>query len=74
MMSLPEKKIICQQLEMEVLPEVDVVVAGGGTAGVAAALAAARGGANVMLVERYGYLGGMITAGNAGMTQTCPNN
>lgn len=68
MMSLPEKKIICQQLEMEVLPEVDVVVAGGGTAGVAAALAAARGGANVMLVERYGYLGGMITAGNAGMT------
>lgn len=31
MMSLPEKKIICQQLEMEVLPEVDVVVAGGGT-------------------------------------------
>ncbi len=61
-------KTIQQTLEVEVLPEVDVVVAGGGTAGVVAALAAARGGASVMLIERYGYLGGMITAGNAGLT------
>lgn len=64
----PEKNIIRQQLEVEVLPEVDVVIAGGGTAGVAAALAAAREGAKAMLVERYGFLGGMITAGNAGLT------
>jgi hypothetical protein len=41
--------------------DVDVVVAGGGPAGIAAALAAARQGARTLLVERYGYLGGMIT-------------
>jgi len=62
------KKTIKQEVEIEVLPEVDVVIAGGGTAGVVAAIAAARGGANVTLIERYGYLGGMITAGNAGLT------
>jgi hypothetical protein len=60
--------IIEQTVKTEVLAEVDVVVAGGGTAGVVAALAAARNGVNVMLVERYGYLGGMLTAGNAGLT------
>jgi hypothetical protein len=67
-MNLIDKKTIRQEVEVEVLPEVDVVVAGGGTAGVVAAIAAAREGASVMLVERYGYLGGMITAGNAGLT------
>jgi hypothetical protein len=61
-------KNIIQQVETEVLPEVDVIVAGGGTAGVVAALAAARNGARVTLIERYGYLGGMLTAGNAGLT------
>jgi hypothetical protein len=44
-----------------VLREVDVVVAGGGPAGFAAAIAAARNGARTLLVERYGYLGGMMT-------------
>jgi hypothetical protein len=44
-----------------IMTEVDVVVAGSGPAGIAAALAAAREGARTMLVERYGYLGGMIT-------------
>lgn len=44
-----------------VADRVDVVVAGGGPAGIAAALAAAREGARTVLVERYGYLGGMIT-------------
>ncbi len=52
----------------EVLPAVDVVVVGGGTAGVVAALAAARGGAKTMLIESRGYLGGMLTSGNAGIT------
>jgi len=47
--------------ETPVIAEVDVLVAGGGPAGIAAALAAARVGARTMLVERYGYLGGMIT-------------
>ncbi|MBR1218844.1 FAD-dependent oxidoreductase [Bradyrhizobium sp. U87765 SZCCT0131] len=42
----------------------DVVVAGGGSAGVAAAIGAARSGARTLLVERYGFLGGAITNSN----------
>jgi hypothetical protein len=41
----------------------DVVVAGGGLAGVMAAVSAAREGMRVILVEKYGFLGGMATAG-----------
>ncbi|MFK7692468.1 FAD-dependent oxidoreductase [Paenibacillus sp. HJGM_3] len=40
----------------------DVVVVGGGPAGINAAIAAGRGGAKTVLVERYGFLGGMSTA------------
>jgi hypothetical protein len=40
-----------------------VLVAGGGPAGTAAAIAAARAGARVMLVERYNHLGGLSTGG-----------
>jgi hypothetical protein len=43
--------------------EADVLVCGGGVAGVMAAVAAARNGASVLLVERYGFLGGNATAG-----------
>ncbi len=42
---------------------VDVLVAGGGLGGVAAAIAAARGGARTLLIERNSYLGGVATAG-----------
>jgi 2-polyprenyl-6-methoxyphenol hydroxylase-like FAD-dependent oxidoreductase len=38
-----------------------VIVSGGGPAGIGAAIAAARAGARVLLVERYGFLGGMAT-------------
>lgn len=41
----------------------DVIVAGGGPAGIAAAVASARQGARTALVERYGILGGMATSG-----------
>jgi hypothetical protein len=43
--------------------EADVVVAGGGPGGLCAAVAAARNGAKTALIERYGFLGGMATAG-----------
>jgi hypothetical protein len=45
-----------------VVDEVDVLVLGGGPSGIAAATAAARHGATTLLVERYGFLGGMGTA------------
>jgi hypothetical protein len=41
----------------------DVIVVGGGAAGIAAAVGAAAAGARTALVERYGFLGGMATAG-----------
>lgn len=41
----------------------EVLVVGGGPGGVAAAIAASRGGAKTLLVERYGFLGGMATVG-----------
>ena len=52
-----------------VFGEFDVVALGGGPAGIAAATAAARGGRSTLLVEHYGFLGGMGTA--AGVTNFC---
>jgi len=45
---------------MEIYGEYDVVVVGGGTSGVAAAIASARAGANTILIERLGTLGGQM--------------
>ncbi len=50
--------------ELDVVEQAEVVVAGGGPGGVAAAIAAGREGADVLLIERYGYLGGLATGGN----------
>jgi 2-polyprenyl-6-methoxyphenol hydroxylase-like FAD-dependent oxidoreductase len=55
--------VIDPAAEVPVVEEVDVLVVGGGSAGVAAAIAAAREGARVGLVERQGYAGGMATGG-----------
>lgn len=45
-----------------VIARPDVLVVGGGSAGIAAACAAARAGADTLLIERYGFLGGTLTA------------
>lgn len=46
-----------------VVAETEVLVVGGGAAGLAAAVASARAGADTLVVERYGYLGGMASGG-----------
>ena len=51
-----------QPKELPVVRDVDVIVVGGGPAGLAAAIAAVREGAKTVLVERFGYLGGTATA------------
>lgn len=53
---LPERRV-------PVTRRCDVLVVGGGAAGLAAAIAAARQGADTILVERYGYLGGLASGG-----------
>jgi len=57
------KTIVEPEREVPVLAETDVLVVGGGPAGTAAAIAAARLGADVLLVERYNHLGGLSTGG-----------
>jgi len=47
--------------------EYDVIVAGGGPAGIAAAVSAARAGKRTMLIEMHGCLGGIWTAGLVGL-------
>ena len=51
--------------------DVDVLVVGGGPAGVCAAIAAARNGAKTLVVERGNCLGGMATRGLVGPFMTC---
>jgi glycine/D-amino acid oxidase-like deaminating enzyme len=53
---LPESRV-------SVTSEVEVLVVGGGSAGLSAAVAAARNGADVLLIERFSYLGGLATGG-----------
>src|SRR6266545_4014693 len=58
-----------RERKTRLLSEYEVVVLGGGPAGIAAALAAGRAGRSTMLVERYGFLGGAGTA--AGLANFC---
>ena len=57
------KSISEEGKEIPIIHSSDVVVLGGGPAGISAAISAARMGANVTLIERYGYLGGQATGG-----------
>ena len=57
--------------EIPVLRKKDVLVIGGGCAGISAAVSAARHGSDVLLVEKNGFLGGMATAGLIGPFMTC---
>ncbi|MGC8972544.1 MAG: FAD-dependent oxidoreductase [bacterium] len=49
--------------ETPVIGEYDVVVVGGGVAGIVSSIAAARNRAKTALIEQYGFLGGTATAG-----------
>ncbi|MHA1499846.1 MAG: FAD-dependent oxidoreductase [Promethearchaeota archaeon] len=65
MIDEPSKKI-------PIIAETEVLVVGGGPAGISAALGAARAGVDVMIVERYGCFGGVITQAMIG-TVACTN-
>ena len=56
-----QHKIVEPVREIDVIHETDVLVVGSGPGGLAAAIGAARAGANVALVERFGCFGGNIT-------------
>ena len=58
-----------EQVTTTVAARAGVLVCGGGTAGCVAAIAAARNGADVLLLEASHCLGGMMTEGNAGLTK-----
>jgi ribulose 1,5-bisphosphate synthetase/thiazole synthase len=66
---LPSKSIEEPARQVPLHGEYEVVILGGGPAGIAAAVAAARAGRRTLLIERYGFLGGMGTA--AGVTNFC---
>ncbi len=59
----PQGKVVEPAREIPVVAKADVVVVGGGPAGFAAAVSAARAGASALLVERYNHLGGLWTGG-----------
>src|SRR3954464_4380051 len=67
--TLPPKAIEEPARQVPLYGEYEVAVLGGGPAGIAAAVAAARAGRRTLLIERYGFLGGMGAA--ARVTNFC---
>lgn len=71
---LPVAGMLCLVLSVQCTVrerEYDVLVIGGGTSGTAAAIQAARSGADVLLVEEFGWLGGMLTSAGVSATDGC---
>ena len=66
------KTIVLPAQDVPVSGEVDVVVCGGGPAGIGAAVAAARGGARTLLVEWLSSLGGIATGAFIGAWMDSP--
>jgi hypothetical protein len=62
-MNITQKTVRELARDVKVCAEADVLVVGGGPGGHSAAISAARNGARVVLLERYGHLGGMATGG-----------
>lgn len=60
---MPMSHIFEARKKIPVYSSADVVVIGGGPAGVCVAISASRNGAKTLLIERYGFLGGLSTGG-----------
>ena len=58
-----KEKVLFPAQELEIAINADVIVAGGGSAGIAAAIASARNGAKTLLIEQGGCCGGMASRG-----------
>ena len=69
---VPPKTVAVPSQKVPVVAEYDVIVCGGGPAGIAAAVGAARGGARTILVEQLASLGGTATAAFVGAYMDSP--
>lgn len=67
MLDISTSQVTLGPQTVPVATNVDVLVCGGGVAGIAAAVAAARNGAKTLLIERAGFLGGTATGSGMGL-------
>ncbi len=65
------KKVSLPSREVSIIDHVNVLVIGGGPAGIGAAYGAVKSGATTAIVERYGFLGGMATTALVGPFMPC---